>query len=169
MLLKDLSMANYVYLIRADGTDRYKIGKTDRDPEIRLKELNRQQSAYPLLLEYYVEVPDSAVAENHFHKRYQRYRQHGEWFEMSRSISAQVVQDFKGYKPGVSNGAGKPKPQKKSQKKRRPGRKASTPTISIILLLLLAILLTQWQKLPQLSKCAQALDFGLCAKVISGQ
>jgi Meiotically up-regulated gene 113 len=86
MLLKDLSMASYVYLIRADGTDRYKIGKTDRHPETRLKELNRQQSAYPLLLEYYVEVPDSAVAESHFHQRYQRYRQHGEWFELSRSI-----------------------------------------------------------------------------------
>jgi Meiotically up-regulated gene 113 len=115
MLLKDLSMANYVYLIRADGTDRYKIGKTDRHPETRLKELNRQQSAYPLLLEYYVEVPDSAVAENHFHQRYQRYRQHGEWFELSRSISAQVVQDFKGCQLGISRGAGKPK-QKKPHK-----------------------------------------------------
>jgi Meiotically up-regulated gene 113 len=169
MLLKDLSMANYVYLIRADGTERYKIGKTDRHPETRLKELNRQQSAYPLLLEYYVEVPDSAVAENHFHQRYQRYRQHGEWFEMSRAISAQVVQDFKGYKPGISNGAGKPKPQRRSQKKRRPGRKASTPTITIILLTLLAILLTQWQKLPQISKCSQALDFDLCARIIVGR
>jgi Meiotically up-regulated gene 113 len=162
-------MTNYIYLIRAEGTERYKIGKTDRHPETRLKELNRQQSAYPLLLEYYVEVPDSALAENHFHQRYQRHRQHGEWFELSRSISAQVVQDFKGYKPGISRGTGKPKPQKKSQKKRRLGRKSSTPTITIILLLLLAILLTQWQKLPQLSKCAQALDFGLCARVISGR
>jgi Meiotically up-regulated gene 113 len=140
MLFDNLSMANYVYLIRADGTDRYKIGLTDRHPETRLKELNRQQSAYPLLLEYYVEVPDSAVAENHFHQRYQRYRQHGEWFEMSRSLSAQVVQDFKGYQLGISRGAGKPKPQKKPQKKRRLGRKSSTPTITIILLLLLSVL-----------------------------
>jgi hypothetical protein len=93
----------------------------------------------------------------------------GSWFEMSRSISAQVVQDFKSYKPGISRGTGKPKPQKKSQKKRRLGRKSSTPTITIILLLLLAILLTQWQKLPQLSKCAQALDFGLCVRVIGGR
>jgi Meiotically up-regulated gene 113 len=113
-------MASYVYLIRADSTDCYKIGKTDRHPETRLKELNRQQSAYPLLLEYYVEVPDSAVAENHFHQRYQRYRQHGEWFEMSRSVSAQVVQDFKGYKPGISRGAGKPKPQIEISKKAPP-------------------------------------------------
>jgi hypothetical protein len=30
---------------------------------------------------------------------------------MSRSISAQVVQDFKGYQPGISRGAGKPEPK----------------------------------------------------------
>lgn len=161
-------MSSYIYLIRADGTERYKIGRTDRHPETRLAELNRQQSAYPLLLEYYVEVPDSAVAEEHFHQRYQRYRKHGEWFELSRSISAQVVQDFKGYKPGISRGAGKPKPKKQYQKKRRSGRKSSSLTVTIILMLL-AMLVIRWQKLPQLSKCAQALDFGLCARVIGGR
>ena len=40
----------YIYLIHAQGTDRYKIGLTTRSVEVRLAELNSSQSPYPLEL-----------------------------------------------------------------------------------------------------------------------
>ncbi|MBW4666517.1 MAG: GIY-YIG nuclease family protein [Cyanomargarita calcarea GSE-NOS-MK-12-04C] len=72
--------SGYIYLINAQGTDRYKIGLTTRTPEARLKELNGKQSPFPLLLKYSVKVSDVHSSETAIHQDCKRYHYHNEWF-----------------------------------------------------------------------------------------
>lgn len=69
-----------IYLVKATGTDRYKVGLTIRNVEERFKELNSSQSPYPLELIHFIKVEDVATAEKHFHKLFEANKVHGEWF-----------------------------------------------------------------------------------------
>ncbi|MBD2131023.1 GIY-YIG nuclease family protein [Sphaerospermopsis sp. FACHB-1094] len=73
----------YVYLIHSIGTNRYKIGRTVRHPEERLKELNRGQSPYPLELIHFISVNNVYTIEKELHGKFQQYRAYGEWFEFT--------------------------------------------------------------------------------------
>ncbi|WP_414624021.1 GIY-YIG nuclease family protein [Calothrix sp. CCY 0018] len=70
----------YIYLIHAVGTNRYKIGKTIRDVEIRYKELNSKQSPYPLKCMGYIETHNLREVEKILHDTFKDSRVHGEWF-----------------------------------------------------------------------------------------
>lgn len=70
----------HIYLIKAIGTTRYKIGLTTRDVETRFKEINSSQSAYPLELMGSIYVANVKDVEKELHQKFSSYRVHGEWF-----------------------------------------------------------------------------------------
>jgi hypothetical protein len=158
---------DYIYLIRAKDQDLYKIGRTARHPEVRLKELNGQQSPYLLLLKYYTAVSDAPTAEKYFHEKFERYRHHNEWFKMSPSVAASVERDFKNYQPGSVHGAGaRPKPKKRGKGGGRSrSRRSKNPWPSILLMSGVLLVITQWSKLPSIASCISTFDFGKCAKI----
>ena len=69
-----------IYFIRAADTTFYKVGYTAREPDDRLKEL-QTGSAHPLKVEYIFEgsLDDEALIHEHL----DRYKVHGEWFDLS--------------------------------------------------------------------------------------
>lgn len=73
----------YVYLIHAEGTDRYKIGRSV-NPVVRLEQL-KGQSPYPLRIIECFWSPDAIADEIGIHKMFAEYRAHGEWFEFTKS------------------------------------------------------------------------------------
>lgn len=78
---KRLFYAGWVYLVKAEGLNQYKIGRS-KTPNIRLKELQKQ-SPIKLTLIHLIECQDAAAAENKLHKRFAERRVSGEWFELS--------------------------------------------------------------------------------------
>ncbi|UKP00970.1 GIY-YIG nuclease family protein [Nostoc sp. UHCC 0870] len=77
------SNQGYVYLIHAEGTNRYKIGRSV-NPVTRLEQL-KAQSPYPLRIIDSFWTPDAINDEKYFHEQYKEYRRFGEWFEFSDS------------------------------------------------------------------------------------
>ncbi|MDM9583149.1 GIY-YIG nuclease family protein [Nostoc sp. GT001] len=70
-----------VYLINAKGTNRYKIGYTNRPFEQRLTELSGGQSPFPLIATKTILVEDAHTIELGLHHKFTSFRKHGEWFE----------------------------------------------------------------------------------------
>lgn len=70
-------MEGFIYLIRAIGTNRYKIGFAV-NVEQRLKRI-QTSSPFPLFL--IKVVPGTPKKEAQLHKMYAHCRVHGEWFE----------------------------------------------------------------------------------------
>jgi len=85
----------FIYLIHAQGTDRYKIGLTTRSVEARLAELNSSQSPYPLELIDWFETPNVTEDEKYFHDKYSAYRVHGEWFSFDPKTLKQVRKEYR--------------------------------------------------------------------------
>lgn len=69
----------YIYLIHAQGTNRYKIGRSI-SPLSRLETL-KGQSPYPLEIIKAVWTPDAIEDELILHGEFEPYRVYGEWFE----------------------------------------------------------------------------------------
>jgi Meiotically up-regulated gene 113 len=81
----------HVYLIRAIGTNRYKIGMTSPGRiEKRFAELSSGQSCYPLKLLGWIDTTDRFEAELRLHTCFKSYRKFGEWFEFSPQELARV-------------------------------------------------------------------------------
>ena len=77
-----------VYLYRAEGTSRYKIGKT-RQIKVRHKALQKQ-SPYPLQLLKAIKTSDMTALERELHSRFAAFQVHGEWFELPPSAVAEI-------------------------------------------------------------------------------
>lgn len=86
--------SGYVYLIRAIGTRRFKIGLTTRDVEQRFNELNGSQSPYPLELITFIETDNVTETEGYLHQRYALQRRHREWFEFSNRQLREVLREY---------------------------------------------------------------------------
>ncbi|NEP12033.1 MAG: GIY-YIG nuclease family protein [Symploca sp. SIO2C1] len=84
----------FIYLIHAQGTDRYKIGLTTRHPEARLSELNSSQSPYPLELIDWFETDNVTEDECYLHEKFARYRVHGEWFGFDSKALKKVRREY---------------------------------------------------------------------------
>ena len=69
------------YVIHMKGTNQYKIGRTNRDFETRIKEL---QTGNPHVLVLYKSYNIDIEKILHRHFRIQRIRQNGEWFLLSK-------------------------------------------------------------------------------------
>jgi hypothetical protein len=99
MMFDDSAYRNkpgFIYLIHAQGTDRYKIGLTTRSVQARLAELNSSQSPYPLEVIDWFETPNVTEDEKYFHDKYSAYRVHGEWFQFDRKTLNQVLKEYQG-------------------------------------------------------------------------
>ena len=77
--LIDERRQGWVYLVRAEGTDRYKIGRSTQ-PKERHQVLKRQ-SPYPLKVIYCFPSLDAATDEAKLHEWFASNRVYGEWFE----------------------------------------------------------------------------------------
>ena len=98
MMFDDSAYRNkpgFIYLIHAQGTDRYKIGLTTRSVQARLAELNSSQSPYPLEVIDWFETPNVTEDEKYFHNKYSAYRVHGEWFSFDSKTLKQVRKEYR--------------------------------------------------------------------------
>lgn len=86
----DSSREGFVYIIRASGTNRIKIGHS-KDPEKRLASLTSPQMPFDLELVYKRWFIDAYALEQHIHKIFRRYRVKGEWFEIPIQLQQAVV------------------------------------------------------------------------------
>ena len=84
----------FIYLIHAQGTDRYKIGLTTRSVEARFTELNSSQSPFPLELIDWFETPNVTEDEKYFHEKYSAHRVHGEWFSFDKKTLKEVRREY---------------------------------------------------------------------------
>ena len=105
----------YVYLIHAEGSSpkRYKIGITTTTVEKRLKQLNGQQSPYPLILIHSISVENPRAVEKYLHNLYKANKQHNEWYTFTPSQVSAVLREMRNADTG--NGLGVvvvPKPKK---------------------------------------------------------
>jgi hypothetical protein len=71
----------YVYFIHAEGTNRYKIGRS-ANPLTRLETL-KKQSPFPLKIIKSYWAPDAINEERMLHEHFSIHRIHGEWFVFS--------------------------------------------------------------------------------------
>ncbi|WP_445634493.1 GIY-YIG nuclease family protein [Nostoc sp. DSM 114161] len=83
-----------VYLINAKGTNRYKIGYTNRPFSERLAEINRGQIPYPLTATKTILVEDAYTVELTLHHQFAGLRKYGEWFEFSSSLLKEVCKEM---------------------------------------------------------------------------
>lgn len=86
----------YVYLIHAEGTDRYKIGLTTRSVQARLAELNSSQSPYPLEVIDWFETDNVTTDEGYLHEKFAAYRVHNEWFQFDKKALKKVLREYQG-------------------------------------------------------------------------
>lgn len=69
----------WVYLVHAEGTLRFKIGRSI-NPIGRLSQL-QGQSPYPLVIQECIWTPDAIYYEQYLHQEFGKCRVFGEWFE----------------------------------------------------------------------------------------
>lgn len=82
--------SGFVYLLRAIGTPRFKIGLSNR-VELRASTIARQNS-YPVEIVHVIPVSNTKKLEALLHRRYADYRVHGEWFELPLIAVKQIKQ-----------------------------------------------------------------------------
>lgn len=74
-----------VYFIQSELKDSIKIGYTSGNPEVRRKSL---QTGHSHKLKVIATLPGKPEYEKELHKRFAKYRLHGEWFECHPDILA---------------------------------------------------------------------------------
>lgn len=77
-------MGEFVYFFREHGTQNFKIGKTYSDINSRISALQIGNSRKITLFGYLL-CDDCLEVENKFHKRFDKNRIQGEWFDISES------------------------------------------------------------------------------------
>ncbi len=87
----------FVYLIQAEGSSppRYKIGITTTTVENRLKQLNRQQSAYPLILVHSISADNPRAVEKYLHNKFKAQQAHNEWYTFTPFQLSVVMREMK--------------------------------------------------------------------------
>lgn len=83
----------YVYLIRAVGTNNYKIGVTRNDPQHRLAGL-KTGSPHELCVIQSAYVENYKSKESWLHKEFHCYQMNGEWFSFDGDSLVQVKMAF---------------------------------------------------------------------------
>jgi len=79
----------YIYFLKAKDRDLFKIGRTFKNPQSRLKQL-ATGCPYELELFRFFESVDSKVGEKNVHEHFEQYQTTGEWFE----VSEEAVLDY---------------------------------------------------------------------------
>lgn len=76
----------FIYIIRAVGTNRIKIGYS-RNPEKRFLEIQSPQMPFDLELIHKEWFIDAYALEQHLHKIFKTFRKKGEWFEIPIKVN----------------------------------------------------------------------------------
>lgn len=84
-----------VYIIHAQGTQRYKVGRST-NPITRWQTI-KKQSPYPIKMVDFFYTPDAITDEYYLHQELKDYRVHGEWFEDLPGQEAVVIGTFSSY------------------------------------------------------------------------
>ena len=74
---KNSKWYNSTYIIKTKGHNYYKIGRS-ANVEKRIKSL---QTNCPFQLEILIKVADDSLNEIYWHKHFEQYRTHGEWYK----------------------------------------------------------------------------------------
>ena len=82
----------FLYVVEAEGTDRYKIGRTAVDASERIKSFSTG-CPFPIKTISVTEVFSSVIAEQFFHEKYQAQRVKGEWFELTSEQAAAIADE----------------------------------------------------------------------------
>ena len=82
-----------VYFIGAESTNLIKIGTTNGNAEYRL---NQIKTMSPVPLRVIGSIPGDREVEKELHKRFARYRHHGEWFVLEGELQEYVFETFLG-------------------------------------------------------------------------
>jgi len=85
-------MTTYVYLVWAEGTSHYKIGRA-RNPQKRLKGLQTGHSRSLQMLAY-MPCARASKVEAELHQRYKEFRGKGEWFDFHPFMIPEVLGQF---------------------------------------------------------------------------
>jgi hypothetical protein len=72
-----------IYYIACTATERLKIGYTQGEPEVRLKQLQTGSAADLRLMACH---PGTLETERQIHEKFSSQRLRGEWFEMSEDL-----------------------------------------------------------------------------------
>lgn len=86
--------SGYVYLLKAVGTPRYKIGRSNQ-PLVRSQKIT-VQSPYPLIVSDCFWTPDCVTDENFLHETFLDYRVYGEYFEFGWDMESSEDNPLKG-------------------------------------------------------------------------
>lgn len=81
----------WVYLIHADGTNRYKIGRSTNP--IKRHQVLQKQSPYPLVVAACFHSLDAVMDEAKLHDSLEDYRTYGEWFILQPEVIANFIQE----------------------------------------------------------------------------
>jgi hypothetical protein len=91
------SSEGWVYLIVNDQMSRHvKIGKTDRDPIERARELVSTGTVGTFVVIYQAWVRDPYAVEQRVHRTLSRHRKDGEWFDVCPNVAKQEIHSAAG-------------------------------------------------------------------------
>ena len=86
-----LVRTGWVYLLWAEGTQRFKIGFTARDVGRRAAEIDGM-SAFPVRIQGRIEGTPST--EKRLHRYFRRFRSHGDWFALPEPAAWDALRIF---------------------------------------------------------------------------
>lgn len=92
--IRPYAALGYIYMIRAENTDYYKIGITGGDPVDRMRQI-QGGNPFKLILMTFCQVEGYIKAEQMFHRMLARYKAPGgsEWFEIPQNL-ASIIERF---------------------------------------------------------------------------
>lgn len=93
MIAECQKSSGWIYLIQAEGTEKYKIGRS-QNPRQRLQCL-QTSSPIPLKLVFTQWTVNCFALEKYLHEIYKEERIHGEWFHLSEHIRYFITHDMK--------------------------------------------------------------------------
>lgn len=84
----------YLYILsNTERPELIKIGRTDRHPVLRAEQLSKQTGVLgTFIAEWFLEVPDSIMAEKLVHYKMKEYHYDKEFFKTSVAIAVEVIE-----------------------------------------------------------------------------
>ena len=84
----------YLYILRnSERPELIKIGRTDKHPVLRAEQLSRQTGVLgQYVAEWYIEVPDSVIAEKLAHYQMKEYHYQKEFFKTNISTAIEKIE-----------------------------------------------------------------------------
>ena len=89
-------MRGWVYVISTKTHNYLKVGYTERDPEVRAKELSDTSSPHPHVVEYAALVNNARRTENSVHQQLNSHKEGKEWFSCDLFTAVSIIRNIAG-------------------------------------------------------------------------